>query len=485
MINQLIPTSVATELTNSYLQYAISTANRAIPSAVDGLKTVQRRIIQSAFELGLLNSQPFKKVVRLDGYTLGNYHPNGSSADAIVSLCDLSSYSNPLLEGHGNLGGFSVTSRQVISANKAAAARYLEVKLAAFSEAVFDLDTKYLATKANYDGTKQEVTSFVPALPLALINSQTGIGTGYATNSVGFTAANVAKSIAFINNEQLAIKALGVPDFAHNTNIIKNNELLRLHQEGRANVSLQGEWVIESNYQYSKRSKREAIIVTKLASGNPEKFCEQIKSLVEDNKLELAHIADESSSTIKIIIVCKASQKAANVLPVLLANTCLKATYSVNQTFIVDGLPKLVTPYEILKLWYEARSKALLNKFTTEASQLATELEIKEGVLSVLPNILDVIQTIVTADDTKAAVSSLMSNFDVTEAVANAIIGLSLKQLTKIQATKLADEIKDIKAKLEKLELLISEPSILHAEIYRLAMDCVKIAASRISQLIN
>jgi len=69
-----------------YSKYIIQ--GRALPDARDGLKPVQRRILYSMNDLGLLHNRPFKKSARVVGDVIGKYHPHGDSSiyEAMVRM---------------------------------------------------------------------------------------------------------------------------------------------------------------------------------------------------------------------------------------------------------------------------------------------------------------------------------------------------------------------------------------------------------------
>src|SRR6201990_2463985 len=87
--SQKLPVSIQDEMRTSYLDYAMSVIiGRAIPDARDGLKPVHRRILYSAFRLGLLPTASYRKSATIVGDVLGKYHPHGDVAvyDAMVRL---------------------------------------------------------------------------------------------------------------------------------------------------------------------------------------------------------------------------------------------------------------------------------------------------------------------------------------------------------------------------------------------------------------
>jgi DNA gyrase subunit A len=83
------PVEIEEEIKYSYLDYAMSViVSRALPDVRDGLKPVQRRVLYTMYELGLLHNRPYKKCARIVGETLGKYHPHGDAAvyDTLVRL---------------------------------------------------------------------------------------------------------------------------------------------------------------------------------------------------------------------------------------------------------------------------------------------------------------------------------------------------------------------------------------------------------------
>lgn len=67
--------SFAKHMYTNYLLYAKDVIEgRAIPAAEDGLKPVQRRILQSLNGLGLHANTSYKKSARTVGECLGRYH---------------------------------------------------------------------------------------------------------------------------------------------------------------------------------------------------------------------------------------------------------------------------------------------------------------------------------------------------------------------------------------------------------------------------
>ena len=122
---EIIPVNLEDEMTQSYLDYAMSViVGRALPDARDGLKPVHRRVLFAMQELGNDWNKPYKKSARVVGDVIGKYHPHGDTAvyDTIVRLAQPFSLRYMLLDGQGNFGSGD--------GDPPAAMRYTEVRMA-------------------------------------------------------------------------------------------------------------------------------------------------------------------------------------------------------------------------------------------------------------------------------------------------------------------------------------------------------------------
>ncbi len=102
------------EMRESYINYAMSVIRgRAIPDVRDGLKPVQRRILYTMYQLGLLSNRPQRKSARIVGDCMGRYHPHGDQAiyDTLVNMAQEFSFRYPLIDGQGNFGCFTGDTR--------------------------------------------------------------------------------------------------------------------------------------------------------------------------------------------------------------------------------------------------------------------------------------------------------------------------------------------------------------------------------------
>lgn len=148
-----------------YASYVI--LERSVPLIEDGLKPVQRRILHSLKEL---DDGRYHKVANVIGHTM-KYHPHGdaSIADAMVQV----GQKELLLDMQGNWGN-------TLTGDRAAAPRYIEVRLSKFAlDVVYNSKiTNYLSS---YDGRGKEPVSLPVKFPLLLAQGVEGIAVGLST----------------------------------------------------------------------------------------------------------------------------------------------------------------------------------------------------------------------------------------------------------------------------------------------------------------
>jgi topoisomerase-4 subunit A len=148
-----------------YASYVI--LERSVPLIEDGLKPVQRRILHSLKEL---DDGRYHKVANVIGHTM-KYHPHGdaSIADAMVQV----GQKELLLDMQGNWGN-------TLTGDRAAAPRYIEVRLSKFALDVV-YNSKITNFLSSYDGRGKEPVSLPVKFPLLLAQGVEGIAVGLST----------------------------------------------------------------------------------------------------------------------------------------------------------------------------------------------------------------------------------------------------------------------------------------------------------------
>ena len=161
-----------TKVTGMYKEWFLDYASyvileRAVPAIADGFKPVQRRIMQSMKDL---DDGRYNKVANLVGHCM-QYHPHGdaSISDAMVQI----GQKELLIDMQGNWGN-------ILTGDRAAAARYIEARLSKFAlEVVFN--PKTTDWQASYDGRRKEPINLPVKFPMLLAQGGEGIAVGLST----------------------------------------------------------------------------------------------------------------------------------------------------------------------------------------------------------------------------------------------------------------------------------------------------------------
>src|ERR671925_1411910 len=188
---EVLPVNLEDEMRQSYLDYAMSViVGRALPDVRDGLKPVHRRVLHAMRELGNDWNKPYKKSARVVGDVIGKYHPHGDTAvyDTIVRMAQEFSMRYVLVDGQGNFGS--------VDGDAPAAMRYTEVRMSRLAhELLADIDKETVDFRPNYDETESEPSVLPTRIPNLLVNGQTGIAVGMATNIPPHNLREVAEGV--------------------------------------------------------------------------------------------------------------------------------------------------------------------------------------------------------------------------------------------------------------------------------------------------
>ncbi|KAK2809703.1 DNA topoisomerase 2 [Emmonsiellopsis sp. PD_5] len=164
---------------------------RSIPSVVDGLKPGQRKVLYTCFKRNVKNDL---KVVELAGYVLGMtayQHGDTSLQQTIVGLAQTFVGSNNLncLEPSGNFGS------RLQGGSDCASARYIYTRLSPFARRVFHAADEPLLTYNVDDGKSIEPETYIPIVPMILINGADGIGTGWSTSIPNYSPEDIVANL--------------------------------------------------------------------------------------------------------------------------------------------------------------------------------------------------------------------------------------------------------------------------------------------------
>lgn len=461
--------SIVSELSSDFLAYSTAIFNRSLPDIVDGLKVAQRRVLLSLHDLRLRPDSPYCKVTRVEGHTLGSYHPQGGCAGTIINLGQESAQRYTLTAIHGNAGGSIQTGEfvgQMVSDDSSAAPRYLEVRATRFSEQIYlhQIRPGIGKWRDNYDGTRSEPVRIVPALPALLLTGSVGIASGYACAHIPWNLRDVVSATtAWIRNSKLTDTALvakftNPPELPAGGRVVRNDGVRSALLTGRGQVTAYGTWETDDKLAWGKRSTRPALIVTRLASGSSEKFLERVRDLADADKLPgLLDAADHSSRDgIRIVLVTKTVEDRDRLLGTLIHNgTGLKHVHSVNATAVgCDGKPATVGVRDAISTWYGARVAYLAELHGAEADRLRGELGRLSATLAVLTDLDKFLKTVRMAKDKPDAVAKVAKMWKLTDDLARYVVGIPISSLINTERDDITQRHSDLSARIAGLELL-------------------------------
>ncbi|QIL44410.1 DNA topoisomerase IV subunit A [Acidovorax sp. HDW3] len=470
----------------AYLEYALSVVKgRALPDVCDGMKPVQRRILYAMQQMGLSysgpnNNTPAKPVksARVVGDVLGRFHPHGdqSAYDALVRLAQDFNQRYPLIDGQGNFG-----SRD---GDGAAAMRYTEARLAKISGLLLDeIGMGTVDFQPNYDGSTEEPRQLPARLPFALLNGASGIAVGLATEIPSHNLREVADAcVALVKNPQLPDDELFTlipgPDYPGGGQIISSNsDIQDAYRSGRGSLKVRARWKIEELARGQWQ-----LVVTELPPGvSAQRVLEEIEDITnpkvktgkkaltqEQTQLKAALLAvldgvrDESSKDAPVRIVFEPKTGKVpqqELITALLAHTSLETSAPINLTLVgIDGRPVQKSLRQMLLEWVAFRQQTITRRSQHRLSKVLDRIHILEGRQLVLLNIDEVIAIIRAADEPKAA---LIARFNLSERQAEDILEIRLRQLARLEAIKIEQELSELRKEQGQLEDILANPASL------------------------
>jgi DNA gyrase subunit A len=447
------------EMRSSFLDYAMSViVSRALPDVRDGLKPVHRRVLYGMHEAGLQPNRPYRKSARVVGDVMGNFHPHGDAPiyDALVRMAQPFSLRYPLVDGQGNFGS--------IDDDPPAAMRYSEARLSRIAtEMLRDIDADTVDFGPNYDESRREPEVLPSRFPNLLVNGSTGIAVGMATNMPPHRLPEVVDALVeLIDDPAVSVDKLmrhvKGPDFPTGGIIVGREGIREAYRSGRGRIVMRARAHIEE-----LRGGRSAIVVTELPygvkKGGDAGVIKKIADLVQDKVLtEVSDLQDHSDRTgMRIQIELKRDAIPQVALNKLYKHTGLQSTFGYNAVALVDGVPRTLSLLELLSHYLDFQREVVIRRSKYELRQAERRAHVLEGYLKALDNLDAVIALIRAAADAEEARAGLMSEFDLTEVQAQAILDLRLRALTALERKRVEDEYADLQERISELRAILGD----------------------------
>ena len=474
----------------AYLEYALSVVKgRALPDVCDGQKPVQRRIMYAMQRMGLAfgaapGGPKAVKSARVVGDVLGRYHPHSDQAayDAMVRMAQDFALRYPLIDGQGNFG-----SRD---GDGAAAMRYTEARLSPIARLLLDeIDEGTVDFIPNYDGSTEEPRQLPARLPFVLLNGASGIAVGLATEVPSHNLREVAAAaVALLKNDKLSddelFALLPGPDYPGGGQIISAEADIReAYRTGRGSLKVRARWSIEELARGQWQ-----LVVHELPPGtSTQKVLEEIEELTnpklkagkkalstEQLQLKAAVLAvldtvrDESSKDAAVRLVFEPKTRTVEqqeLINALLAHTSLESNAPINLTMVgIDGRPTQKSLRQMLTEWVAFRQTTVQRRTQHRLQKVLARIHVLEGRQLVLLNIDEVIRIIRAADEPKPA---LIARFGLSELQADDILDIRLRQLARLEAIKIEQELKGLREEQARLEDILGSAAALKRTVVK------------------
>ena len=449
----VVEEEVGETLRKNYMPYAMSVIlSRAIPE-IDGFKPSHRKLLYTMYTMGLLTSGRTKSS-NIVGQTM-KLNPHGDAAiyDTMVRLSrGYEALLHPYVDSKGNFGKFY--SRDMAWA----ASRYTEAKLDPLCRELFqDIDKDTVDFVDNFDSTMQEPTLLPATFPTILVNANTGIAVGMASNICPFNLQEVCRTaIALIRDPQADLfETLQAPDFPGGGQLIFDRaQMEKIYNTGR------GSFRVRSRWTYDKAAG--CIDITQIPpSTSVEIIVEKVVDLVRQNKVkEIADIRDETDlEGLKITIDLKRGTDPEKLMQKLFKLTTLEDSFACNFNVLIAGAPKVLGVRELLEEWTAFRIECVRRRTYFDLQKKKEKLHLLQGLQAILLDIDKAIRIVRETEEEAEVVPNLMIGFGIDEVQAEYVAEIKLRHLNREYILKRTAELEDLERAIAELEGILGSKS--------------------------
>ena len=465
---EVVEQPIVSTIRENYMPYAMSVIlSRAIPE-IDGFKPSHRKLLYMMYKMGLLNGGRTKSA-NIVGATM-KLNPHGDSAiyDTMVRLSrGYEALLHPYVDSKGNFGKFY--SRDMAWA----ASRYTEAKLDAICNELFrDIDKDTVDFVDNYDNTMKEPSLLPVAFPSVLVNANTGIAVGMASNICSFNLREICETTAaLIRDPDHDIKStLPAPDFTGGCQIIYDENVInQVYETGRGSIKLRAKYVYD-------KSANCIDILSIPATTTCEVIIEKVIDLVKQGKVkEISDIRDETGiDGLKITIDLKRGVDADKLMTKLYRFTTLEDSYACNFNVLIGGQPRVLGVRQILLEWIAFRSECVRRRTYYDLQGKQKRLHLLRGLEAILLDIDKAIEIVRNTAEESEVVPNLMIGFGIDEVQAEYVAEIKLRHLNREYILKRTEEIEELEKAIADLEDVLKRPARIRKIIMTELSDVAK-----------
>ena len=445
----IVEQPIVSTIRENYMPYAMSVIlSRAIPE-IDGFKPSHRKLLYTMYKMGLLTGARTKSA-NIVGATM-KLNPHGDSAiyDTMVRLSrGYEALLHPYIDSKGNFGKFY--SRDMAWA----ASRYTEAKLAPIcSELIRDIDKDTVDFSDNYDNRMKEPTLLPTVFPSVLVNTNTGIAVGMASNICSFNLREICETTAaLIRDPEHDIKStLPAPDFIGGCQIIYDEAAFdKVYETGRGSIKLR------AKFEYDK-SQNCIDILSIPSSTTCEVIIEKVIDLVKQGKVkEISDIRDETGiDGLKITIDLKRGVDPDKLMAKLFKLTTLEDSFACNFNVLIGGVPMVLGVKALLNEWIAFRIECVKRRTFFDRNKKAEKLHLLKGLEKILLDIDKAITIIRETDEEIEVVPNLMIGFGIDKIQAEYVAEIKLRHLNREYILKRTKDIEELEKEIAELDEIL------------------------------
>ena len=446
---EVVEQPIVSTIRENYMPYAMSVIlSRAIPE-IDGFKPSHRKLLYMMYKMGLLNGGRTKSA-NIVGATM-KLNPHGDSAiyDTMVRLSrGYEALLHPYVDSKGNFGKFY--SRDMAWA----ASRYTEAKLDAICNELFrDIDKDTVDFVDNYDNTMKEPSLLPVAFPSVLVNANTGIAVGMASNICSFNLREICETTAaLIRDPDHDIKStLPAPDFTGGCQIIYDENVInQVYETGRGSIKLRAKYVYD-------KSANCIDILSIPATTTCEVIIEKVIDLVKQGKVkEISDIRDETGiDGLKITIDLKRGIDADKLMTTLNRFTTLEDSNACNFNVLIAGVPRVLGVKALLEEWIAFRIECVRRRTYFDRNKKADKLHLLRGLEKILLDIDKAVKIVRETDEESEVVPNLMIGFGIDEIQAEYVAEIKLRHLNREYILKRTKDLEDLEKEIAELDEIL------------------------------
>lgn len=446
---EIVEQPIVSTIRENYMPYAMSVIlSRAIPE-IDGFKPSHRKLLYMMYKMGLLNGGRTKSA-NIVGATM-KLNPHGDFAiyDTMVRLSrGYEALLHPYVDSKGNFGKFY--SRDMAWA----ASRYTEAKLDAICNELFrDIDKDTVDFVDNYDNTMKEPSLLPVAFPSVLVNANTGIAVGMASNICSFNLREICETTAaLIRDPDHDIKStLPAPDFTGGCQIIYDENVInQVYETGRGSIKLRAKYVYD-------KSANCIDILSIPATTTCEVIIEKVIDLVKQGKVkEISDIRDETGiDGLKITIDLKRGVDADKLMTKLYRFTTLEDSYACNFNVLIAGVPRVLGVKALLEEWIAFRIECVRRRTYFDRNKKADKLHLLRGLEKILLDIDKAVKIVRETDEESEVVPNLMIGFGIDEIQAEYVAEIKLRYLNREYILKRTKDLEDLEKEIAELDEIL------------------------------